>query len=70
MSIIASESTEGRNDVRAHRFREVSVVQWRRIGIPIDGGLMYDGVDLIGGDPWTNMRCGDVKDFSPELENV
>lgn len=66
----ASKYTDGKNlkNVRADGFGEISVVQGRRVCVPFDSSFVNDGVNLVGGNPGTDMGCGDVKNFSRELK--
>lgn len=49
---------------RAYRFGKLAIIQWRWVCISIDGGLMDDGIELIGGDTRTDMGRRKVKDLS------
>lgn len=63
-----AEEREGKRVyIRANRLGEISVVQRGRVSVPVDYSLVYDGVYLVGCDPGTDVRCGEVEDFSCEL---
>ena len=57
-------------DSRANWFWEVSIVEGRRVGVPLDDGIMYDFVDLVRCDSRSNMGCSEIENFSCKLRIV
>ena len=54
--------------VRANRFRELSVVERRRIGSAFYDFLVHNGIYKIGGNTRLDVFCGNVKNLSSQLD--
>lgn len=52
---------------RAYGFREIAVIERRRVCSSFNGGIMYDFVECICCDSWSNMRSSDIEDFTRYL---
>lgn len=53
--------------LRADRFRELTVVQRRRVRITLDACVVHNLVDVIRRNAWFDSRRCDVEDFSGKL---
>lgn len=57
-------------DLRAYGFREATIVEWGWIRVALNGGVVDDFIQLICGDPRSNMRSRQIQDFPPHLKLV
>lgn len=53
--------------IRAHRFGEVAVVQWRWVRVTLDGCVVDYLVDVVSRHTGLDVRGGNVQNFSREL---
>ena len=52
---------------RADRLGEVAVVQGGGVRIAVDGSLVHDGINLVGGDTRADGSSSDVQDLPTQL---
>jgi hypothetical protein len=54
-------------DARAHALGELVVVERGRVRVSLDTLFVADGVELVGRDPWSDVRGEGVQDFTRHL---
>ena len=57
-------------DVRAHGFGIVPISQRGRIGVALDGRVVYDLVNFVRCDAWPDRRRGKVQNLARELHTT